>query len=264
MNKRTSALILFVLFAAALAEVSYGEFLPFSFPKNETIIFENNSGSDKATMVTNTYYPDKKNFVIKQIEGNGSVTKILVDKNFKPISYKKVSRTGSMLEYAGYSKGKMTIKIPAKKLNKTVNLPSTYYDAFTFFYTFRKYPVGKKDSVYINVAYHDPGNVRVVKMQVKYKGIEEVKVKAGTFKCHRFEMGTCNPLDVAVWPYKYNFWFTADQNRHFVKFSGRERDSSTITSEIAVYKIGSKSVVKRSDMNSGKSGSSALLINGNI
>ena len=138
------------------------------------------------------------------------------------------------------------MKIPARNLNKEAKLPSTYYDSYTLFYAFRKFPFGKKDSIVINLAYHDPGNIRVVKMAVKFKGVETIKISSGKFTCYKLELGTVNAMDVAIWPYRYYFWFTTDANHHFVKFQGRERDASVIFSELAAYKIGKKFIVKKS------------------
>lgn len=259
--KKTLLLLSFSFIYLAFAGACFAEFYPFAFPKDETVIFNNFTPNEKPAKVINTYSKSGKNFVIKQMEENGNVTKIVIDKNFIPISYKKVNRSGEMLEFAAYSKGKLTISIPAKRVNKSVSLPSTYYDSFTLNYALRKFKFGKTDSIYINLAYHDPGNTRVVKMQVKNKGIETVKIKSGSFKCYKLEMGTCNPLDVAIWPYKYYFWFTTDANHFFVKFQGRQRDSSSITSELAIYKVGKKYIVKSADAGGDKPGPSALLLN---
>lgn len=242
-----------VAMLVVFAGFALAEFLPFSFPKDETVVFENKSPGKQSSTVSNTYYKSGNNFVIKVAEQDGSITKITVDKNFIPKNYKKIGKSGSTLEYANYAKGKLNIKIPARNINKTVKLPDKYYDPYTLYYVFRKFPFGKKDSVIIYLVYHDPGNIRVVKMQVKYKGKETVKIKSGKFECYRLELGTVNPLDVAIWPYKYNFWFTTDQNRHFVKFSGREKDASLITSELATYKVGNKYVVKKSSSSNSRS-----------
>lgn len=242
-------LILAFFLITAFAGACFGEFSAFLFPKDETVVFENYSGTGNPAMVTNTYYRSGSNYIIKITEANGNVAKITVNKNFAPLSYKKVNKNGAILEFAAYSKDKLNISIPARNIKKTVKLPSTYYDPYTLYYIFRKFPYAKKDNIYMNIAYHDPGNIRVVKMYVKNKGVETVKIKAGKFTCYKLEMGTVNPLDVAVWPYKYYFWFTTDSNHHFVKFQGRDRDSSILNSELATYKIGSKYVVKRSSLN---------------
>jgi len=247
--KIRAGLLIFALIAL-LSGLALADFAPFSFPKDETVVFENSSPDKELTWVTNTYYASGKNFVIKVSEHDGSVTKITLDKNFIPLNYKKTSKAGATLEYSEYGKGKLHIKVPAKNIDKTVKLPDKYYDPYTLYYVFRKFPFGKKDSETIYLAYHDPGNIRVVKMQVKYKGKETVKTKSGKFECYRLELGTVNPLDVAVWPYKYNFWFTTDANRHFVKFTGREKDASIIASEIMTYKVGNKYIVKRSSSGS--------------
>ena len=232
-----------MIFTSCICSAEFGAF---SFPKDEVVVFENHQASGKVAKVTNTYYRSGRNFVVKISEENGDTTKIILDKNFIPSSYKKTNKSGSILEYAGYSKGKFNIKIPSRNINKEVKLPSTYYDSSTLFYVFRKFPFGKKDSLTINLVYHEPGNIRVVKMAVKSKGMETVKIGAGKFTCYKLELGTVNPAEVAIWPYKYYFWFTTDANHHFVKFQGREKDASMIFSELTAYKIGKKFVVKKS------------------
>jgi|GEM_PF-1911603 len=234
------------LMASMLIGVCFAyELYSVSFPKNEVVVFENHMANGKVSQVLNTYYKQKSDYVIKAVEENGNVIKIVVDKNFIPKVYKKQSKSGKILEYASYSNGKMKISIPSKKMDKTVSLPSKYYDAYTLFYAFRKFPFGKKDKIEIDLAYHDPGNTRVVRMYVENKGIETVKIGAGKFKCYKLEMGTTKALDRAVWPYKYYFWFSTDSRHHFVKFQGRERDASIITSELAIYKVDGKFLVKK-------------------
>ena len=69
-------IVLSVMSGACLAE-----FAPFSFPKDEVVVFENHQASGKIAKVTNTYSKTGKNFVIKATEENGDTTKIVVDKN---------------------------------------------------------------------------------------------------------------------------------------------------------------------------------------
>ena len=251
MKTKIRTILIFILMSVC-AGASFAALGAFSFPKDETVVFENRSAGGKMAKVTNTYYRSGSNFVVKINEENGDITKIVVDKNFIPSSYQKMSRLGKIVEYAVYNNGKLSVSIPSRNMKKEVKLPSSYYDSYTLFYVFRTFPFDKKDTITINLAYHDPGNTRVVKMAVKNKGTETVKIGAGKFKCYKLELGTVNPAEVAIWPYKYYFWFSTDPNRYFVKFQGREKDASSIVSELNTYKVGKKFVVKKSASNTSK------------
>jgi hypothetical protein len=238
----TAALILI----SVLAGICFAyELYSIGFPKDEVVVFENHMANGKTAKVISTYYKQKKDYVIKQVEENGNVIKTVVNKYFIPKVYKKTSKKGKILEYASYGSGKLKVSIPGKRVDKSVKIPSTYYDTYTLFYALRKFPFGKKDKINLNVAYHDPGNIRAVEMEIKNKGTETVNIDSGTFKCYKLEMRAKKAVERAIWPYKYYFWFTTDSKHHFVKFQGRERDASIITSELAIYKVGGKYIVKK-------------------
>jgi len=251
-------LIISLIFVSLLAGLCYAyELYSINFPKDEVVVFENHTADGDTAKVISTYYKQGSDYVIKQTEENGNVIKTVVNKFFIPKVYKKTSKSGKILEYAGYNSktGKLSVSIPSKRVEKTVSLPSgDYYDSFTLFYALRRFPFGKKDKIKINVAYHDPGNTRSARMYVKNCGKETVEIDAGKFECYKLEMGTDKAVDRAVWPYKYYFWFSADSRHHFVKFQGRERDASVITSELAIYKIGKKYIVRKASLDSRRSG----------
>ena len=245
-NKAFKAISILLLISFSAGICFAYELYSIDFPKDEVVIFLNHMANGETAQVFNTHYKWNNDYVIKAVEENGNVIKIVVNKYFIPKIYKKVSKSGKVLEYTSYDKGELTVSIPHKRIKKAVELPSTYYDPYTLFYAFRKFPFGKKDKININLAYHDPGNIRVVQMYVKNLGTETVKIGAGKFKCYKLEMGTVKRADTVIWPYKYYFWFTADSRHHFVKFQGREKDASIIISELAIYKVGKKFIVKSS------------------
>lgn len=238
-------LMSFSLLAFSSSSFAY-PFYDIQFPNGEETIIRNFMGNGGTAKTVNKVEDRGSTYLISILEENGDITKILLKKeDLTPILNKTVSKDGKIKKYVNYlSGGKVDVAIPNKKIRKVLKVKNAGYDRFSLFYLFRGFPFGTEDKIIFDIVMHDPDNIRVVKMYVKYLGEEEIEVLAGKFRCYKLEMGCARVVDNLIWPYKYYFWFTTDSFHHFVKYQGREMDLSILTNELESYRIGDKIHIK--------------------
>lgn len=235
------SLIFFILLAFS-SPCSASLFYDIKFSNGEETVINNFMGNGDIAQTANMIQDKGSTYLISILEENGDITKIsLKREGLIPLFNKKVSKDGKLKKFVEYqSNGEITVSMPDKKIKKVFKLKEQGYDMVSLFYLFRGFPFKRVDKIVFDLVMHDPDNIRVVKMYVKYLGEEDVKVLAGTFHCYKLEMGCERVVENLVWPYKYYFWFTTDDNRHFVKYQGREMNLSILTNELESYRAGKK------------------------
>ncbi|MDH5719447.1 MAG: hypothetical protein OEZ13_02385 [Spirochaetia bacterium] len=188
----------------------------FADTRKETVQLTLHRNSEKYVQKMNIV-EEKDHITIDFFDENGESTKTILSGQMKPLEvfYFNKKKDEYMKLFFNYDKKEI---YSTGKIEEEYDLDGTTYDATgATFYIFSKIlpAAGKNYNFYLLQSKEE----RVVQMYLRYVSTENIFINGENKLALKYETGLESSILSLVWPYKYYYWFSAEDKK-FLRYKG--------------------------------------------